>query len=66
MKDFWKVFNEYHVQELKQREALYDILVNVVMKRLKEVEREMAEEKKMVDFLLDSLLTIRLPLILQN
>eukprot|EP01127_Copromyxa_protea_P010692 TRINITY_DN2625_c0_g1_i1.p1 TRINITY_DN2625_c0_g1~~TRINITY_DN2625_c0_g1_i1.p1 ORF type:complete len:460 (-),score=59.69 TRINITY_DN2625_c0_g1_i1:29-1408(-) len=48
MKDFWKTFHDYHVQELKNREAFYDVLVNVVLKRLKEVEGYMLEEKKMI------------------
>lgn len=48
MKEFWRVLNEHHVTELKQRETLLDVLNNVVLKRLKEIEREMLEEKKMV------------------
>lgn len=48
MKDFWKVLNEYHAAEMKQREALCEVLTNVVLKKLKGVETEMMEEKKMV------------------
>lgn len=66
MKDFWKVLNEYHATEVKQRETLLDVLKNIVLKRLKEVEKEMIEEHKMVKYLIIFTDHHRLHLSLQN